>query len=140
LHKQSNRGIARQFGLDDEAVRRHRAHIPQLLIQAANHEEIYGVEQILGRVEDLQRKTIDILERSEEEDDDRALRAIREARANLELIAKVRQLISDAPQVNFVFSPEWVSLRTVIVQALEPYDEAKAAVVCALAEAENGSH
>jgi hypothetical protein len=138
LHKQSNRAIASQFGIDRNAIQRHREHIPELLIQAANHEEVYRVEELLSRVEELQRRTLDILECAEDEDHDRALRAIREARSNLELVAKIRQLIDQAPQVNIALfeHPDYQRLEDAIVRALEPYAAARWAVADALKEIE----
>jgi DNA-binding NarL/FixJ family response regulator len=38
---QSNRAIAGQYGLGRESVRRHRAHIPELLLKARDDLEGY---------------------------------------------------------------------------------------------------
>ena len=70
--------------------------------------------------------------------------AIREARGNLELLGKLtgelrERGIQPAPQntVNvLVTSPEWLKIRNVIARALQPFPEARAAVVEALRDAE----
>jgi hypothetical protein len=137
----SNRAITRLFGVSKDAIRRHREHIPQLLVKALEAEEASQADDLLRQVNALQGKTIQLLKDAEGSGDIRtALVAIREARGNVELLARLRQIIDERPQINLVLSSEWVELRTVIAQALEPYDEAKAAVVRALSEAENGSH
>jgi len=53
-------------------------------------------------------------------------------RHNLELIGEVTKEINRTPTLNLHLNPEWVELRTAIVLALEPYSEAKDAVVRAI--------
>jgi hypothetical protein len=136
------RDIARRFGVSKDALKRHSAeHVPQLLVQAKQAVDSSNADDLIRQVKGLQNKTIQLLRAAEDSGEIRtALAAIREARGNVELLAKLRQIIDERPQINLVLSPEWMELRTVIVQALEPYDEAKAAVARALAEAENGNH
>ena len=110
----SNRAVARQFALHHDAVRRHRKHIPQLLVKAAEDFQSYEAASILARVEHLEHETLEVLEalKDEEDPDQRAiLLAIREQRANIELIAKIRQLIDQAPQVNILLTQEWIRRR-----------------------------
>jgi hypothetical protein len=135
-----NRRVAARYELSETTVRRHREHIPELLVEASNHESIYGAEEILGKIEDLQRETLEQLEGAKGEDDRRlVLHAIREARHNLELVAKVRQLINDAPQINIALSPEWIRVRGVIVGALEEHPEARGSVLRAIEGVTKGS-
>jgi hypothetical protein len=76
-------------------------------------------------------------EKAEEEGDLRtALLGCDKALKALELQAKVEQLIQTQPTVNLHLHPEWVELRALIVGALEPYPEARYAVVGALEEAD----
>ena len=88
----------------------------------------------------LQARTLAILEAAEETSEHRiALSAIREARSNLELLAKLLGELDDRPQVNILISPEWLELRAVIVGALEPYTDARGAVLKAIEGSGNGS-
>jgi hypothetical protein len=74
-----------------------------------------------------------ILQKAEESGDLKtALLGIREARGCLELLAKVEGQLSDRPQINILINPEWIQLRTQIINSLEPYPEAKEAVINAL--------
>jgi hypothetical protein len=91
-------------------------------------------------VRDLQVRTFAILEAAEASEQHRtALSAIREARGNLELLAKLLGELDERPLVNLHVSPEWVELRAVIVGALEPYSAAREAVLRAIEGAGNGS-
>jgi hypothetical protein len=91
-------------------------------------------------VRDLQAHTLAILEAAEHTHQHRtALSAIREARGNLELLAKLLGELDDRPMVNVLISPEWLELRAVIVGALEPYTDARGAVLMAIEGAGNGN-
>jgi hypothetical protein len=136
VEKQSNRRIATQFGLKEAAIRRHREHIPELLIKASLSEEIASADDLLAEVQELHARTLSVLDAAEEAEELRtALSAIREARGNLELLARLRQLIDQQPQVtsNIIISPEAVDA---IVAALLPYGAARRAVIGALDELE----
>ena len=87
----------------------------------------------------MQGKTLGILLRAEGAGDLRTvLGAIREARGNVELLAKLSGELDERPVVNLLISPEWLELRAVIVGALEPHPEALHAVVGALESADGG--
>jgi len=80
-------------------------------------------------VQELRDRALRILERAERSQDlQTALRAIREARQCVELLAKLAGELSEAPQVNILLSPQWAEIRRTILVALEPFPEARAAV------------
>ncbi len=124
----------------ERAVRRHRSnHLPAELVMAEKAAEVAEADTLLGQVGDLQRRALDILGKAEEAGELKtALSAIREARGNLELLAKLLGELDERPVVNLNVSPEWLELRAVIVGALEPHPEALDAVVGALESAESG--
>jgi hypothetical protein len=127
--------------IGERAIRRHRTnHLPEKLAKAHEAEEVARADSLLEQVRDLQERALDILDQAEEAGELRtALGAIREARGNLELLAKLLGELSDQPQVNVLVSPEWLELRAVIVTALEPHPQALRAVVGALESGGNGS-
>lgn len=87
---------------------------------------------LLDQLLDLQTKTVDILRRAESAGDLRtAIAAIAQARQNLELLGRMTGALQTA-SVNVLVLPEWVGLRSAIVRALDPYPEAKGAVVRAI--------
>jgi hypothetical protein len=107
------------------------------MAQAA--EEVAQADTLLEQVGDLQERALAILDKAEEAGELRtALGAIREARGNLELLAKLLGELDERPVVNLSVSPEWLELRAVIVTALEPHPEALRAVVGALESGGNG--
>ena len=134
------RSVAKRFGLSESAVYRHKTeHLPAHLLKAKEVEEVARADDLLDQVRNLQAHALDILERAEKAGDLRtALAAISQARGNLELLGKLAGEIDERPVVNLNVSPEWLELRGVIVGALEPYSEARGAVLSALEGAGNG--
>ena len=134
----SNRSVASLYDVSEAAVRRHKAnHLPAKLVMAVKAAEVVEADTLLDQVKGLQSRAYGILDRAEEAGELRtALSAIREARGNLELLAKLLGELDERPVLNLNISPEWLELRGVIVGALEPHPEALSAVVGALGEAE----
>jgi hypothetical protein len=135
------RGIARTYGLSEDAVSRHVAggHISGLIALAADAERAARADTLLDRIEALQSRTLAILEAAEETNEHRtALSAIREARGNLELIGEVTKELNRAPTLNLHLNPEWLELRAVIVGALDAHPDARGAVLRALEGTSNG--
>ena len=60
------------------------------------------------------------------------LAGIGQARACLELLAKLLGELDERPQVNVVLSAEWISVRAVLLSALAPFPDARAAVAARL--------
>lgn len=129
--------IAAEYAVSDDAVTRHRAHIPPKLAQAQAAETVAQADDLLYQVKHLRGKAVSLLLKAESSGDYRAaLMGIREARGCLELLAKLQGQLDERPVINLTISPQWVQLRAVIVQALAPYPEARARVAAALAEVE----
>lgn len=128
------RDIAQQFGVSKDAVMRHsRNHLPKLLVEATQALEVANADDLLAKVEELRVKAMDVLTEAEEAKDHRTmLAAIDRASKQLELLAKLMGELSDAPQINLTLSPEWLEVKTAVVLALEPYEEAQTAVARAL--------
>ena len=119
------RGIARTYGVSEDAVSRHvkSGHVGQLLALAADAERAAAADSLLDRIEALHSRTMAILEAVEGTDEHgTALAAIREARRNLELVGEVTRELDRAGTINLALSPEWLELRGVIVTALEPLE------------------
>ena len=110
---------------------RHKAdHLPVTLVRAQGAAEVARADDLLGQVRGLHETTLGILAKAERAGELRtALGAIREARGNLELLAKLLGEIDDRPQVAvLIASAEWQATRARLVAALLPYPEARAAV------------
>ena len=125
--------------LHERALRRHRdAHIPESLAKSREAEEVSRADDLLRQLKALQAKTLALLLKAEEAGDLRtALAGIREARGNVELLAKLSGELDERP-VNILLTPEWLEVRAVIVSALEPHPQAWGAVLRALEGGGNG--
>lgn len=131
------RTIAKQYGLSDSAAFRHqREHLPKLLAEAAEAEEVAHADTLLAEVRSLHARTLSLLDAAEQAGDlSVALRAIREARGNVELLARLAGELQEGTTVNVLVTPQWVEVRTVILRALDPHPAAKLAVSEALRRA-----
>ena len=99
--------------------------------------DIHEGDTYLQLVVGLQKKALDALELQDAAADPKSWAMVsKEARGYLELLGRALDRIRDTPpiQVNFLVNPQWVQLRTVIINALEPYPEAREAVVHAIRE------
>jgi hypothetical protein len=119
------------------SLHRHKEHLPRELARAREAEQISSADSLLDQVQALQAKAMAILNTAERSGNLRvALAAIREARGNLELLARLLgELKETGTTVNVLVSPAWVSLRTLILEALEPFPEARLKLSQALGEA-----
>ena len=137
MRAETFRGLAKRHGLSKDSLLRHYDdHLPAALLKAKEAEDIASATKLLGEVEGLRVRAIEILDAAlaETEPDRRsALSAIREARGCLELYGKLAGQIPEGPTVNIVMSPEWQALQAFILQALDPYPDARLAVADALA-------
>src|ERR671916_2786607 len=126
----SNRSVASLHDVSEAAVRRHKSnHLPAKLVMAEKAAEVAEADTLLEQVKGLQGRAYAILEKAEETGELRtALGAIREARGNLELLAKLLGELDERP-INVLLSPQWMTLRVAIVEALEPHPEAREAVL-----------
>jgi len=130
----SYRDIARQFGLSKDALARHKeGHIPEVLSKSNDIKEIVNADSLLLK---LQEEAVFVREMRDSAKDggdiELALKAVDRALKCIEIYAKVNGLIQDQPTVNITLNAGWIELRTVIVQALDPYPQAKEAVVNAI--------
>ena len=132
--------LVAKYRVSKDALSRHKGnHLPQTLVKAREAEEVSNADELLEEVRGLQERAYAILDEAEETGDLRgALWAIREARHNLELLARLLGELDQRTTVNVLVSPEWMEIRTVIVGALEPHPEARGAVLRALDGVEVG--
>jgi len=86
----------------------------------------------LDQLREIRDKAADLLDQAESAQDMKASGVfLRELREQIRLMAELEGRLPQA-QVTIVNNPEWIELRTVIVQALDDYPQAKDAVVNAI--------
>ena len=127
--------IAAKYRVSPDAMERHNAaHLPRALVRAQAAQEVAHADDLLAQVRSLQDRALAILGTAEQAGDLKvALGAIREARGNLELLAKLLGELDDRPVTNVLIAPEWLGMRAALLGALAPYPEASVAVATALA-------
>jgi hypothetical protein len=136
-----NRRIASQRDVSEIAVRRHKAeHLPAEMVKAQAAEEVVQADDLLGQVRELRLRALSILQKAEEKGDLRtALAGIREARACLELLLEVEGEIDRRPTLNLTLAPEWLTVRSALIDVLRPYPEARTAVAARLVALETSA-
>lgn len=134
----ASRPLAEEYGLHYKAVLNHKKkHLPKTLVKAQALQDEKGADQLLARVEDLYAKSLLLIEKADNDQKwQAATTAIREARACLELTAKLIGQLKTHAVYNIVYNQEFVSARLAIYNALQPFPEARQAVILALEEAE----
>ena len=144
--KLSNRAIASQFDLGREAIRRHREHIPELLVKATQAMEVADADYLIDKLRGLEKDARQALEANRGDDWRVFLASIGEIRENIKLLAqvsgKLQQIQLQMNQVNVISleeHPEYKRLEDILTRALEPYPEARYVVADALGELEESS-
>lgn len=142
LAGESYRSIAKRSETSESAVYRHREHVSERLAPhlAKAHEaaEVVKADTLLDRLKELNSDTREILRETREAgNNDLALKAIARVEKQLELEAKLLgELQPEGTTINVYSTPEWLSLRAVVIQALHPYPDAARAVSKALTAGE----
>lgn len=131
------RTIADQHGVSKSAIIRHRDHCGALagVVDAVQRTDQTRRETVQARMEALQQRTMRLLRSAEAAGELRtALGAIREARGNLELLAKLTGELDERPQVNILLHPDWLALRERLLVALQVHPAALEAVIDAIGQ------
>jgi hypothetical protein len=150
--EQSLRKTAERFGISDSAALRHkRQHLePQLAraLQGAAGDHVADIArdrvvqkaQDIGQALDVVRQLkaingacLEILQKSRVSGKDSvSLGAVDRIHKQIELQARLLGELQDGQTVNVLVAPEWHQVRLVVVDALRPYPDARAAVAQAL--------
>lgn len=77
-------------------------------------------------------RTVTMVETKHADPRDLVLKTAGRLQPQIELLAKLIGELDNRPQINLYLSPEWIELRAVIVGALEPYQEARGAVLATI--------
>ena len=131
--------VAASFGLTKSSVSRHaEVHLPAKLAKARDAKEVADADDLLAQVRDLQGRTLAVLAQAEEKGQlVPAIMAINSARGNLELLGRLVGKLQEGAVINILINPMWLEVRAVLLEALQPYPEARTAVAAALLEVES---
>ena len=139
LCSDSYRDLARQFGLSKDALARHKeSHIPTELLKSNDIQEIAKADVLLVELEGIREMTLSVLDKAERGAETSVYGArvgyLREVREQIKLLAELEGRLASQPQITIINNPQWIVLRTQIIGALEPYPEAREAVIHAIRE------
>jgi hypothetical protein len=136
------RNIAERVSLSVTALHRHKSdHLPAALVAAKAADDTGRALDVIGQLQTINRVAFGILKEARDaRDGATALKAIDRIQKQIELQAKLLGDLDERPVVNVLLTPEWATVRAVIVEALAPYRDARIAVAERLAtvEASNG--
>jgi hypothetical protein len=136
------RTIADQFHVSKTALLRHKAdHLLAELVKAKQAEEVSRATDLLALAMERDAKALALLAKAEAGGDLKtAVSALRVSLVSLELLARLRGELNEqqGATVNILVAPEWVNVRTALLAALEPFEEARVAVAAALLALEEG--
>jgi hypothetical protein len=133
--------MAAKYRVSPDAVLRHKGHIPRRLVTAQDAQDVADADDLLGQVRTLQERAVTLLDKAERAGDYRtALAGIGQARGCLELLAKLLGELDERPVVNLLVAPEWLLVRSTLLEVLRPYPEPRALLSARLAALEaNGA-
>jgi hypothetical protein len=149
---ESFKSIANYFKVSTSTLQNHfnAHHIGDLIAKSEDAQRVATAEQAdntfaeyqkaKGRIEDLSKKTYDLLDKAELAEDHRAcVGYIREARAQegelreqRKLLAELEGRLATQPTVNVLVNPQWIELRSLILTTLSQYPDAMKALMAAL--------
>lgn len=132
--------VARRVGCNRSTVTRHLKNhlLPELResYQASAEPELKHLD-VLAEMKELYGRMKQHLAHAEAAKDWQAIRGFHaEARKDLELLAKLLGELQQEGTINVSVSPEWLTLRAVLIQTLQPYPDAARAVSKALTAGE----
>lgn len=131
------RTIAARWSVSKSALIRHSEHIPPHLAKAHEAHEATEAGTLLERLRALNHETRAVLEDAKAGGNgELQLKALTRLEKQLELEGKLIGELQSGPIVNVTVSPEWLTLRAVVISALLPYPDAAQAVTRALSAPE----
>ena len=120
----------------EEARRQEIEEVKDEVASAAKEgmaARLENAASFIDQLKEVRAKAANLLDQAEASQDMRAAGTfLKELREQIRLMAELEGRIASQPQITIINNPEWVELRTVIIAALEPYPEAKEAVVHAI--------
>ena len=132
------RDIAGRCPASRSALHRHKQeHLPAHLVKAAEEESVGQAIDVVRQLKAINAACLEILQSSRaDKSHSISLKAVDRIHRQIELQAKLLGELQEAgPQVNVLIAPEWQTLRVTVLQALQRFPEARAAVAEVLTDA-----
>jgi hypothetical protein len=139
---ESNRRIAARFNVTEQALRRHQmaGHVSAAMVRAAVETDVRHALDVVAQLKAINEAALTVLRDARAvHDGDLALKAIDRIYRQIELQAKLLGELDDRPTLNVLVAPEWLAVRSALLEALAPYPDARAAVSGRLVALEAGT-
>ena len=135
-----NRRIAAQHHLVETSIRRHVAnHLPAALVAAAEAEDVAHAIDVVRQLKAINGACLAVLDGARRTGDgELVLKAADRVQKQIELQAKLLGELDDRPQINVLISVEWLAVRSALLEALQPFPQAREAVSARLVALEAG--
>jgi hypothetical protein len=129
--------ISRELAVSEDALSRHKEKcIITALSATPNTKDVINGDNLLAQLQEARSKAIELLDMAIAAGDTKVYGPpssyLSEIRQQIKLWAELEGRLSSQPQITIINNPEWVELRTVIIEALEPYKDAREAVLHAI--------
>jgi transposase-like protein len=126
----SYRDIAGRFSVSRSALDRHNAdHLSPAVQKAQQTADAAHALDIVQQLREINAVSLDIMREAKASGNAvLALKAVERLQKQVELQARLLGELADGPTVNVLLAPEWHTVRTVLLAALAPFPEARAAV------------
>lgn len=136
--------VGEAFQINPKSLERHhKNHLEPRLqkVEGMRSGDVEASFGILGDMDDLKARALKLLEAAENAGQTRtAIAAIKEVRGVLDSLAKLTgEGQRTGTVVNIINAPAWTVVQTRIIHALQPFPEARQAVVQALEHMTDGS-
>lgn len=129
--------ISREFAVSEDALSRHKEKcIIEALAASPNTKDIIKGDNLLDQLQAARTSALDLLDKAIAAADTKVYGPpssyLSEIRQQIKLWAELEGKLAGQPQINITLNAEWIELRAVIIQALDPYPQAKEAMVRAI--------
>ena len=128
---------AARVGCTRQSVDRHvKGHLPDALLAASDIAVVACGDSLLSQLQEARNRTLSLLDKAEDAQDTKVygppVGYLREIREQLKFIAELEGRIASQPTINLTINAEWIEMRTLIVNALDEFPEAKERVLRAI--------
>ncbi len=102
-------GIARDFAVSEDALRRHLDnHVPKTLAASPSAKEITDADKLLSEIETVKARALSLLDKAEEAQDTRVYgppsQYLKEFREYVRLMAELSGKLAAQPQITIILS------------------------------------
>jgi hypothetical protein len=129
--------ISRELAVSEDALSRHKDRcIITALSATPNTKDVINGDNLLAQLQEARAKAIELLDMAIAAGDTKVYGPpssyLSEIRQQIKLWAELEGRLASQPQVNITLNAEWIELRSTIIRALQPFPDARRAVIDAL--------